>query len=151
MKTKLLIVALTTIFVTACSKDKFGTKPQLTFKGVNTDVLYPNAVIEFTLHYTDKDGDIQNTQFYIEKITKNCTLSNFVDSSHYTPMDVPPKKDAEGDIIIRYLYGIADGYATITGPVCDENDTCVFRFALKDQANNSSDTVTSSQIVIIKN
>jgi hypothetical protein len=154
MNTKLLIAAAFTVLcLTACQKDKFTTKPQLTFKSVNTQVLYPNQLIQFTIHYTDREGDIQNTIFYIQKVTLNCsaTGSSFVDSMQLTPANVPKQNDAEGDVIVRYLYGVQTGYATLTGPRCAWNDTCYFRFALRDAAKNSSDTVMSPQIVIIKN
>jgi hypothetical protein len=43
------------------------------------------------------------------------------------------------------------GYPLIKEPICPgQNDTCVFRFALNDKANNTSDTITSPQIVLIK-
>ena len=153
MKTKILIAFIIVACFNACSKDKFSVKPQLTFKSVNTDVLYPNQILEFQLHYTDKDGDIQNTKFFIQKISLNCTLagSSFIDTSNVIPESVPQKTDAEGDVVVRYLYGIADNIAIITGPVCNKNDTCIFRFVLRDKANNVSDTVTSPQVVIIKN
>jgi hypothetical protein len=153
MKIKILIVGLTILYLTACKKDKFTTKPQLTFKSVNTEVLYPNQLIEFTIHYTDREGDIQNTMFYIQKVNLNCSLagSSFVDSMQFTPANVPKQNNAEGDIIVRYLYGVQLGYATLNGPRCAWNDTCYFRFALRDAAKNSSDTITSPQIVIIKN
>jgi hypothetical protein len=153
MKTKLLITSVAALCFAACSKDKFTTKPQLEFKSVNTQVLYPNQLLEFTIHYTDREGDIQNTMFYIEKVTPNCSIagSSFVDSMEFTPAGVPKQNNAEGDILVRYLYGVQLGYATLTGPRCAWNDTCYFRFALRDAAKNSSDTVMSPQIVIIKN
>jgi hypothetical protein len=149
MKTKLSIAVLTALCLTACTKDKFSTTPTLTFKDVNTTVLSPEQAIRFTLHYTDKEGDIQNTLF-VEKIAQNCSDSHFAEA-YQIPTDLPQQKDAEGDIIVTFGYGIDLGYPPIKEPACPgKNDTCVFRFALSDLQNNVSDTITSPQIVLIK-
>lgn len=149
MRTKLFITALTCLCIAACNKDAFTTKPQITFKSVNTQVLAPNQVIRFTLRYTDKEGDIQN-KLYVQKITQNCDLSNFEDM-YAIPANIPTQKDGEGDIVVTYGYGVDLGYPPIKEPVCPgQNDTCIFRFALIDKANNTSDTISSPQIVLIK-
>ncbi len=149
MKTKLLIVLGTALCFTGCKKDKFTTKPQITLTEVNTQQLYPNQTIVFSLHYTDREGDIQST-VYVQKITKNCEASNF-ESLYPIPSDVPKQSNAEGDIQVRYGYGVGLGFPAIKEPACPgQNDTCVFRFALNDVANNTSDTVTSPEIVLIK-
>jgi hypothetical protein len=149
MKTKLLITAVTALCLSACSKDKFSTKPQLTFKSVNTPILAPEQAIKFTLHYTDKEGDIQNT-LYVQKITQNCDLSNF-ESAYQMPTDVPTQQNGEGDITVTFGYGVDLNLPPIKEPACPgQNDTCVFRFALTDKQNNTSDTITSPQIVLLK-
>lgn len=149
MKTKLLIAALFIFGLTACNKDQFTTKPQITFKSVNTQQLYPDQIITFTLHYTDKEGDIQDS-LYVQKITQNCDLSNFQEL-YQIPQSVPDQKNGEGDIVVTYGYGVSTGYPPIKEPACPGmNDTCVFRFALTDKQNNTSDTITSPQIVLIK-
>lgn len=135
--------------ISACKKDQYTTRPQLKFKSVSPQVLYPNQVIEFQIEYTDKEGDIQNTLF-VQKITSNCPASDF-SSAYAVPSDVPKTPNAKGELDIRYAYGINLGYPSIAEPACpSQNDTCVFRFALTDKANNTSDTITSPQIVLIK-
>ena len=56
--------------------------------------------------------------FYIEKVTQNCSIagSSFVDSMEFTPAGVPKQNNAEGDILVRFLYGVQLGSATIKGP-----------------------------------
>ena len=77
MKTKILIVTLATVCISACTKTKFNTTPTLTFKSVNSNVFQRGQIIEFTLRYTDKEGDIQNS-IYLEEVTKgpNCATYN---------------------------------------------------------------------------
>jgi hypothetical protein len=148
MRTKLFTVSIC-VCIAACNKDQFTTKPQITFKSLNTQQLSAEQIIRFTLHYTDKEGDIQN-KLYVQKITQNCSLSNFEDL-YSIPADVPPQKDGEGDLVITYGYGVDLGYPPIKEPACPgQNDTCIFRFALTDKANNTSDTITSPQIVLLK-
>ncbi len=149
MKAKLLITTVTVLGLSACSKDKFSTKPQLTFKSVNTQTLAPEQIIKFTLHYTDKEGDIQNT-LYVQKITQNCEASNF-ESLYQMPTDVPPQQNGEGDVTVTFGYGVDLNVPPIKEPACPEqNDTRYFRFALTDKKNNTSDTITSPQIVLLK-
>jgi hypothetical protein len=101
------------------------------------------------MHYTDKEGDIQSN-LYVQKITQNCEASNF-EGLYAIPEELPTQKNGEGDIQVRYGYGVGLGYPSIKEPICPaQNDTCVFRFALNDKANNTSDTITSPQIVLIK-
>lgn len=149
MKTKLFITVLTCLCIAACNKDAFTTKPQITFKSVNTQVLASGQVIRFTLRYTDKEGDIQN-KLYVQKVTQNCSLSD-ADDEYSIPGEIPTQKNGEGDIVVTYGYGPETGYPPIKEPACPgQNDTCIFRFALTDKANNTSDTITSPQIVLLK-
>lgn len=135
-----------------CSKDKFNTKPTLEFKNANSQVFHKGEIMEFVLHYTDKEGDIQN-HLYVQEVTQDtlCSGNNFSDT-YPIPRDVPETANSEGDIVVRYTYGqiSPSGYPpTYTAATCQRNDTCVIKFALIDKANNSSDTITSPQIVFV--
>ncbi len=149
MKTKLLIVLIIT-GVAACNKDKFNTKPSLEFKSVNSQVFQKGQIMEFVLKYTDKEGDIQDS-LYLEEVTKDtfCPANNFV-TYYPMPADVPEQSNAQGEIVIRYIYGVSLQYPPIyTAAKCQRNDTCFFKFVLKDKANNTSDTAVSPQIVFV--
>jgi len=157
MKAKLLIAAITLTLLAGCSKDKFTTKPQLTFKSVNLNTIEPGQVLSFTIRFTDKEGDIQNA-LYFDKKTRNCSASD-VSQSYTISQNVPKTGDLQGDLLINFAYGqdaaFATGYPLLPEPQCGTstnpiNDTCVFRFVLTDKANNSSDTLVSPEIVIIK-
>lgn len=147
MKAKISIAFVLAIMMVACKKDKFTTKPQLSFTSVNTEVLSPNQSVIFTLHYTDREGDVQQTLF-VQKVTKNCTASDF-EAPYQIPQTLPKQANAEGDIQVRFSYGGVP-YPQIKEPACLQNDTCVFRFALSDLEGNTSDTIVSPQLVIIK-
>lgn len=138
------------MFLAACSKDEFTTKPQLDYKGVNTQVLLPGQILVFTLEYTDKEGDINDSTLYIQKVAPNCDDS-FFEFYYPMPTDIPDQPNSKGEIEIRFAYGINLGFPAIKEPACPgQNDTCVFKFVLHDKAGNASDTAVSSQIVLIK-
>ncbi len=55
-----------------------------------------------------------------------------------------PTKNLKADIEVTY------GYNDIPPKCFPKNDTAVFRFWLKDNAKNTSDTITSQQIIILQ-
>lgn len=137
--TVLFSILLFIATLSACKKSKFQSTPSLKLKSVSTTVLLPNQDIQFTLSFTDAEGDL-NDSLYIEKNALNCPASSLTD--HYTIPSFPTTKDEKGEIVVNFRYfDIA--------PKCQENDTAVFRFAIKDKANHFSDTVSTSPIIII--
>lgn len=128
-----------------CKKDKYTSAPQLEYKSVNTTVLDKFQVLSFKLEFRDLEGDLDS--IYIEKVTPNCPGSNFKDST-YLP-EFPSTKKQKGELIISYGYRV-DGYPLIQEPSCSTNDTCYFRFVLRDKADHISDTINSEKIVILK-
>jgi hypothetical protein len=141
-----IVIALIALIFISCKKDKFTTKPQLTFKSINTKVLDRGQIVTFTLSYTDLEGDLQDS-VYVEKIEPTCPRSGFKEI--YKLPNFPTARNSEGEIQVSFGYSVSD-YPYITEPQCSRNDTCYFRFALKDKAQNISDTVKSDVFVIIK-
>lgn len=144
----LLMICL--ILIVGCKKDEFQSTPKLTFKEVNTSTVAKGQVLRMTLSVTDLEGDIQDTIF-IERVATNCALSYFSERRK-VPINVPVTKNFRGDFIVSYANGSGiQGYENLNiQPKCNINDTCIFRFMLKDKANHKSDTISSSQIVLIK-
>lgn len=147
MRNTILIAVVSFIFF-GCTKDKFSTTPQLTYKSVNTDRLSPKQIIQFSLSFTDAEGDVIDTM-YVQKVSLNCAASNFFQREPIP--DFATNKNLKGDILVSYANGIINDqrYPTVASK-CNFNDTCYFRFMLKDKANNKSDTVRSETIVIFK-
>ncbi len=142
-----ILIALVSLFFLGCKKDTYNTTPQLTYKSVNTKQLYPDQILKFTLTVTDAEGDIIDTM-YVQKVSLNCAASNF---SERDPLPVfPVSKNLKSDVVISYANGINNtGYTTVASR-CNFNDSCYFRFMIKDKANHKSDTVRSETIVILK-
>jgi len=143
-----IIIAIVSLFFLGCKKDTYSTIPTLTYKSVNTTKLYRDQIIEFNLDFTDSEGDVIDTM-YVQKVSLNCAASNFFDRSPIPRF--PTTKNLSGEILVSYSNGINNpGYFTIASR-CNYNDTCYFRFMLKDQAGNKSDTAKSEVIVICAN
>jgi hypothetical protein len=144
----IVIIILAGLMFYGCKKSKFSSSPQLTFKSVSPGVLYPDQLIRFRLNFTDAEGDLEDS-LYVEKVVTRCNRGGFVEK--YKMPVFPTGKNTEGEIEVVYAHGInVSGYYSIGAPQCDFNDTCYFRFMLKDKAQNKSDTVNSSTFVIIK-
>ncbi len=147
MRTKLL-TAIALFVISACKKDVFTTTPQITLQSVSTQVVPVDGNIIFTLEYTDKEGDIQDS-LLVKKETRNCIQDTF--TTYYAmPADLPTQSNTKGDIEVRYSHGTNLQFPDIGDPQCAGNDTCIFKFVLKDKAGHRSDTAYSPEIVIIK-
>lgn len=156
MRAKLIvIILLLTTIIWGCQKNEFNTRPQLEFVSASLSTWEPGQNMVFTLRFTDKEGDIFgpldpifDTTLYVEKITRNCPASNF--SAYYELPDAPADDFSEGEVLVRFSLFPATDFPAVRDPQCENrNDSCVFRFVLRDRAGNVSDTVTSPEIVLI--
>jgi hypothetical protein len=143
-----ILIAVVCFAFFGCKKETYSTTPELTYKSVNTTFLFPDQIIKFSLTVTDAEGDIIDT-LYVQKVSLNCVASNF---SETVPLPkFPTSKNVKADVLVSYSNGINNpGYTTIASR-CGYNDSCYFRFMLKDKANNKSDTVRSETIVVVGN
>jgi hypothetical protein len=150
MRTKILLTILVVSLLAACSKDKYQTRPQLKFKNSNTKVLKQNEFLTFTLEVTDAEGDIQDSM-WIEQIVRNCANRTF--KTKVKMPDFTATKNIKAEIELNYVYGSLDPnnpkFVPITHSACRTNDSTIFRFYLKDKANNMSDTAVSHEVVLI--
>jgi len=145
MRNTIVIAFIALIFV-GCNKEKFTSRPQLKFKSINTKVLDRGEIVSVTLSYTDLEGDLQDSLF-VQKFEPSCVRSRF--TTKYKLPNFPAVRNSEGEFVVSFGYNV-NNYPLITAPLCGRNDTCYFRFVLKDKAQNVSDTVNSDVFVIIK-
>ena len=142
---KTFLISIFILLLAGCDKNKFNTTPSLKYKSVNTTVLHPGQIITFTLSFTDAEGDLTDTVSII-KFDPVCVNSRFTD--RYVLPDFPTSKNQKGEILVSYGYNVTS-YPPIQGPQCqNRDDTCVFKFVLKDKAQHMSDTAVSETIVI---
>ncbi|MEO7801638.1 MAG: hypothetical protein ABIR81_06550 [Ginsengibacter sp.] len=138
---KTVIFSLVVLLFAACKKDKYQTTPQLKFENVNTTVLARNETLRFTLSFTDAEGDLTD-QIFIQKVEPNCTNSFF--TAGYPLPTFPSGKNQKGEVTVTFSYNDVS-------PKCfPRNDTAIFKFILRDKAQNTSDTAVSPAIVILQ-
>lgn len=150
------VVFFLILIVVSCSKDKFSDKPTLKLSQVSGNYvpIGDENIIQFTLDYTDAQGDIAGVPVIIEKLSSSapCTDGSrdptFTDSTSFLiPSDVPPSSNQKGEIVVTLHW-------TSLKPIaCNPSDTleeATFKFWLRDLAGNMSDTVTSPVIHIGK-
>lgn len=139
-----LLFSILMLLMASCKKDKFSSTPSLKFKSVNTTSLHNQQLLTFTLSFTDSEGDLKDSIF-VQEIVPDCSASNF--AALFPLPAFPTSKDQQGNIQVSFQYNGSSGYTSIS-PQCQQNDTAVFRFALRDQANHVSDTVSSPHIIL---
>jgi hypothetical protein len=150
MKAKIVFLVSVIIISIACNKGKYTTAPQLYFKSVNNTVLSSGQNnLEFTLNFTDKEGDIDS--LFIKRVSKVCPNDFLNDYVEKIP-NFTYTSNQKGDIYVNFSYNNIDSNKiNISSCISNKNDTSSFRFCLKDKAGNYSDTLVSPQIVFLKN
>lgn len=147
MKAKLLIFSAILLGITACKKDSFTTRPQLQFKSVNGKTFGSGSAIIFSLEFTDKEGDLQDS-IWVQKVTRVNGCNNFSDRAKIP--NFTATSNLKGVFEIGYSNGFVPGSNYTVIPSCSKIDTCYFRFWTRDNAKNASDTVVSPDIIIVK-
>lgn len=149
MKTKSLILTAITLIALSCNKDTYNTRPKLTFKSVNGTTFGNSQIVIFNIEFTDKEGDLQD-KIWVQKITRtsSCASTNFTDSLRVPTFT--PTPNLKGTIELGYSTSIIPGSNYTVLPRCSKNDTCYFKFWIRDNAKNVSDTVVSPDIVFLK-
>lgn len=144
MRYTIIFSTLLFVILSGCGKDKFDTVPKLEFTSVNTTELRNGSILQFTLSFTDKEGDVSN-KIYIEKTSPECPGEDFEQT--YIVPDFPSTTNQKGEITVAFGYN-AEGFPDIS-PKCTKDETATFRFVLEDKAGNASDTISSPPITII--
>lgn len=151
MTAKILVTIMALGLLAACSKNKYATKPQLTYKGVSSKLLSQGQQLRFTFEVTDAEGDIQDSM-WVQEIVKKCPTKGFI--SKYPMPDFTGTKNLKGEIDVCYTYGVNSNDNTCPSLFHSNcnifNDSVTFRFVIKDKAQNTSDTISSDEIVLIK-
>ncbi|MBC8034610.1 MAG: hypothetical protein H7Y03_10720 [Chitinophagaceae bacterium] len=147
--TSLIIV----LIVIACSKDKFQTKPSLTLKSISGKTIPAGSDMRIELDYTDKEGDIvQDTIQFIKNRNNQRKVATKVDTLYFLLPDFPKRSSGVFEVNLSYETFLK---AAINAPSLPggrfESDSLTFKFILKDNASNVSDTLVINDIVIERN
>jgi hypothetical protein len=162
MKAKVLIVFIAALVIVSCGKDVYTTSPHLTFTSVNGSVFPNGALIQFKLNVTDKQGDIQDSIFmqritFVPACIGNDSTGNdtAVKGNGFQMPQFTGNPDINASITLTFTNATSDGVDGSISP-CTEGtsgeqikDSCYFKFWMKDNAGNISDTVSSPTIVLL--
>lgn len=150
----LLFVFFSMLIIASCSKDKFSDKPMLKLTSVSSQHIPVGSAIQITMEYTDAQGDLAGVPLFVQKLSSSYPCDDgskdptFLDSlSYIIPGDVPATSNQKGEIVVTWEYFQLQPIA------CDGVDTvesATFKFWLRDQAGNMSDTVSTPIITIEK-
>ncbi len=149
-----LIIFIGFAFLISCDKDKFETKPKLTFKSVNATTITKGGDLKFELTATDKEGDLTDSLFVI-RLNRNCTKKDTTKFQYILPK-FPTSGNLEIPIQVNYSYqSQGSNYPPITPSFSctsgsPRNDSCTFKFIIRDKAGNVSDSVLSPEIVLLR-
>ena len=148
MKIKLSLAALIMLGCVTCSKDTFNTTPSLKFVSVNGSVFPQPSTVSFTLEFTDKEGDINDT-VWIQRVSTvtACESLSFIDS--FPIPDIGSQHNVKGEFEFSFAYPPQGAGANLSA--CSlHDDTSYFRFWMHDKALHVSDTVQSPNIVLLQ-
>jgi hypothetical protein len=153
MKFNIFLFIAFVVVAAACGKDKFQTIPSISIKSYNTKIVPANGTFIVTLVCTDKEGDVQDSVIIIKNRLNRRVVPTVRDTIRYKFPTFPltHKIDVEATLDYQTILS-AINPPTIPGsnPVQKEPDTLRLKFAVRDNAGHISDTVTSQQIIVIR-
>ena len=151
---KLTFACFVLVVLFACSKDKYQTAPQISIKSISNTVVPVNGGTTITLSYTDKEGDISDSLFFVKKRLNQTVVKTTRDTIAYKIPDFPNYDKGEIDMALTYIFDLqsAETPPPIQGsnPSVPQPDTLVLKIWIHDKAGHTSDTVTTGQIVVIR-
>ncbi|MEO7922200.1 MAG: hypothetical protein ABIR30_00830 [Chitinophagaceae bacterium] len=153
MKFTLFLLTALVLIVAACNKDKFLTKPTIRIKSINSDFVPLNGTYSFTLECTDKEGDVQDSVIIIKQRLNKRVVATIRDTIRYKFPPFPKTPRTQIQVMLEYQNIIsASNPPFIPGstPPQRELDTLVLRLAVKDLAGNTSDTITTAQVIVFR-
>ncbi|HRE38883.1 MAG TPA: hypothetical protein PK092_10600 [Chitinophagaceae bacterium] len=153
MKFRLIIAAVLVFTFIACNKDKFQTKPTISIKSINTEVVPQNGTFIITLECTDKEGDVEDSLILIKKRLNRRVVATVRDTLRFKIPTFPANSRTEIEAVLDYqniLSALNPPNIPGSNPLQRELDTLVLRMAVRDKAGNTSDTIESRQIYVIR-
>ena len=153
MKVSLLVLSVLTVALFACNKDKFQTKPTISIKSINTNMVPQNGSLVITLECTDKEGDVQDSVIIIKRRLNKRVVPTIRDTIRYKFPVFPMNTRTEVVATLFYQDILsAQNPPNIPGsnPVRKELDTLILRLAVRDNGGHTSDTITSNTIYVVR-
>lgn len=152
MKTSIALAAIFLFTIIACSKDKFQTVPSLRVKSKNTDIVPLNGSLKVVLEFTDKEGDVTDSIWVKKKRLNVRQVATIRDSILMKIPTYPEKNKGEFEIILGFQSILSaqnpPNVIPATTPPTKESDTLEVKFAVRDKAGHTSDSVSIGTIIV---
>jgi hypothetical protein len=135
-----------------CDKDKVESKPHLSFKSFNSDVVPSTGLLRVTLEFTDQEGDLDSIFITRRRLNQRGTFySNFF--YNHTPEFGNQNRgelELNLDIAQELIFNVSALRIPGSNPERYEPDTLQLRFYIKDKAGHVSDTTSPKQLIVIR-
>lgn len=146
MKLFAAIVMMGFLFA-SCSKDKFKTEPQISYKSIKPNVFLSNNLDQnsgpiLTIHVTDLEGNLgegdSDTASYV--YVRNITIPNaLLDSFKFPDLTSARRQNLDVDVEVF----LRDVLQTSGQPNPPYTDTLFFEVYVTDNAKNKSNVLTT--------
>ncbi|MEO7983989.1 MAG: hypothetical protein ABI688_07900 [Bacteroidota bacterium] len=153
MKLSLFVTVTLVLLAVACGKDKFQTKPTISVKSINSDFVPLNGTFIITLDCTDKEGDVQDSVIIIKKRLNKRVVATIRDTIRYKFPAFPKNTRTQVQATLDYqsiLSAQSPPFIPGSSPAQREVDTLILRLAVRDNAGNTSDTISSPTIYVYR-
>ena len=154
MRITLSLLFILFVVALACNKDKFQTKPSISIKSMTGDYIPLNASLRIELECTDKEGDVQDSIIIIKQRLNKRVVPTLRDTIRIKFPVFPAKPKTEIILTLDYQNHLISAqnppFIPGSNPPQREVDTLVLRMAVKDNAGNVSDTISSPQIKVFR-
>ena len=150
-KLSLLVTCVALLF--SCKKDKFQTKPTISVRSINTNFVPLNGKFIITLDCTDREGDVQDSVLIIKQRLNRRVVATIRDTLRYKFPNFPKSTRTQVQATLDYqsiLSALSPPFIPGSNPARREPDTLRLRMAVRDNAGNTSDTITSPTIFVFR-
>jgi hypothetical protein len=151
MKILFSLLAISTVVLISCKKDRFQTKPTIKVKEINGNFVPVNGKFVITLEATDKEGDVQDSVIIIKQRLNKRVVATIRDTLRYKFPTFPKNNVILVQAELDYqsiLSAISPPFIPNSTPPKRELDTLRLRLAVRDNAGNTSDTIDSPVIYV---
>lgn len=150
---QLLALFTLALALSACDKDKVETKPHVTFKSFDKDVVQQNdQTLRVTLEFTDQEGDLDSV--FITRQRLNRRGPSYLDFPY---AGIPQfGNQSRGELFVtlpvqeKLVFNLTPLRIPGSNPERYEPDTLQLRFYVKDKEGNVSDTASAKQLIVIR-
>jgi hypothetical protein len=148
---QIVISCFLAMAIAACSKDKVETKPHLTFKSVNTDIVDQNNALRVTLEFTDQEGDLDSLYVIRQRLNNRGPAYRILD---YAIPEFAGQNKGQLLLTLNYQTDLVVNLNALripgSNPARNEPDTLQLKFYVVDKAGNRSDSTASKQIIVTR-